>query len=88
MIKDRQAWVKLAIGSNYYRFKYYMHVSKLIKRKQYKNNNINKVLYKRTTLLDLWLKIIVIKLPALLCMSNKIIGKNYPLSFILVNGYI
>jgi hypothetical protein len=34
------------------------------------------------------LKIIVIKLLALLFMSNKIIGKNYPLSFILVNGYI
>ena len=40
MIKYRQAWVKLAIGSNYDRFKYYMHVSKLIKRKQYKSNNI------------------------------------------------
>jgi hypothetical protein len=25
MIKDRQAWVKLAIGSNYDRFKYYLH---------------------------------------------------------------
>jgi len=40
MIKDRQAWVKLAIGSNYNRFKYklyYMRVSKLIKRKQYKS---------------------------------------------------
>ena len=42
MIKDRQAWVnKLSIGSNYDRFKYYMRVSKLIKRKQYKSNNIN-----------------------------------------------
>jgi hypothetical protein len=25
MIKDRQAWVKLTIGSNYDRFKYYLH---------------------------------------------------------------
>ena len=38
MIKDRQAWVKLAIGSNYDRFKYYMCVSKLI----YKEKTIQK----------------------------------------------
>ena len=41
MIKDRPAWVKLAIGSNYDQFKYYMRTSKLIKRKKYKSNNIN-----------------------------------------------
>ena len=41
MIKDRQALVKLAIESNYDRFKYYLRMSKLIKRKKYKSNNIN-----------------------------------------------
>ena len=43
--------------------------------------------YKKT-FKPLRLQIIVIKLLALLFMSNKIKGKNYSLSFILVNGYI
>jgi hypothetical protein len=52
------------------------------------------VLYKRSDisysaeLNIIKLKINVIKLLALLFMSSKIIGKNYLLSFILVNGYI
>jgi hypothetical protein len=37
MIKARQALVKLAIESNYDRFKYFLRMSKLIKRKKYKN---------------------------------------------------
>jgi hypothetical protein len=30
MIKNRQAWVKLAIGRNYDRFKYYMRVKHIL----------------------------------------------------------